>query len=198
MAGILSAFLCVIFGSNAVAIKMAFAGLGVFTTAAIRFSIAALAIFVWARVTGQTIGLKKGQLHQVLILGVLFAIQLSMFYFGLSKSNASRGTLIANLLPFWILFLAHFFIPGDRITGRKFLGILLGFGGVAFMFAETKGMAAGFRAAELMILSATFIWACSVIYLKRIIAGFSPFQITLYSMIFSVPIFFLEALLWDA
>ncbi|MBW2468522.1 MAG: EamA/RhaT family transporter, partial [Deltaproteobacteria bacterium] len=80
LAGILSAFLCVIFGSNAVAIKMAFAGLGVFTTAAIRFSIAAMAIFIWARVTGQTIGLKKGQLHQVLILGVLFAIQLSMFY----------------------------------------------------------------------------------------------------------------------
>ncbi len=198
VAGILSVFLCAVFGSNAVAIKLAFAGLGVFTTAAIRFSVAALAIFVWARATGQTIGLKKGQLHQVLILAALFAVQLSMFYFGLSKSNASRGTLIANLLPFWILFLAHFFIPGDRITGRKFLGILLGFGGVAFMFAETKGVTAGFRVAELIILLATFIWACSVIYLKRIIAGFSPFQITLYSMIFSVPIFFLEALLWDA
>ena len=198
VAGILSVFLCVVFGSNAVAIKLAFAGLGVFTTAAIRFSVAALTIFVWAKVTGQTIGLKKGQLHQVLILAALFAVQLSMFYFGLSKSNASRGTLIANLLPFWILFLAHFFIPGDRITGRKFLGILLGFGGVAFMFAETKGVTAGFRVAELIILLATFIWACSVIYLKRIIADFSPFQITLYSMIFSVPIFFLEALLWDA
>jgi drug/metabolite transporter (DMT)-like permease len=97
-----------------------------------------------------------------------------------------------------VLFLAHFFIPGDRITTRKFLGILLGFGGVAFMFAETKGVTAGFRVAELLILLATFIWACSVIYLKRIIAGFSPFQITLYSMIFSVPIFFIEALLWDA
>ncbi|MDJ0987065.1 MAG: DMT family transporter [Desulfobacterales bacterium] len=197
-AGTLSAFLCVIFGSNAVAIKMTFTGLGVFTTAAIRFSIAALAIFIWAKVTGQTIGLKKGQLHQVLILAVLFAIQLSMFYFGLSKSNASRGTLLANLVPFWILFLAHFLIPGDRITGRKFLGILLGFSGVAFMFAETKGVSAGFRIAELIILLATFIWACSVIYLKRIIADFSPFQITLYSMIFSVPIFFLEAFIWDA
>ncbi|MGD9084116.1 MAG: EamA family transporter, partial [Desulfobacterales bacterium] len=120
VAGILSVFLCAVFGSNAVAIKLAFAGLGVFTTAAIRFSVAALAIFVWASATGQTIGLKKGQLHQVLILAALFAVQLSMFYFGLSKSNASRGTLIANLLPFWILFLAHFFIPGDRITGRKF------------------------------------------------------------------------------
>jgi drug/metabolite transporter (DMT)-like permease len=196
--GLLTIFLCAIFGSNAVAIKLAFSGLGVFTTAAIRFSIAALAIFVWAKVSGQTIGLKKGQLHQVLILSVLFAIQLSLFYFGLSKSNASRGTLIVNLLPFWVLFLAHFFIPGDRITVRKFLGILLGFSGVAFMFAETKGVTAGFRVAELIILLATFIWACSVIYLKRIIADFSPFQVTFYSMIFSVPIFFTEALLWDA
>ncbi len=197
LAGILSVFLCVIFGSNAVAIKLAFSGVGVFTTATIRFSLAALTIYLWARLSGQTIGLKKGQLHQVLILAALFAIQLSMFYFGISKSNASRGALLSNLLPFWVLFLAHFFIPGDRITRRKLLGILLGFGGVAFMFAETKGVAAGFRAGDLIILAATFIWACNVIYLKRIIGAFSPFQVTLYSMAFSVPVFFLEALLWD-
>jgi drug/metabolite transporter (DMT)-like permease len=197
LAGILSAFLCVIFGANAVAIKFTFSGMGVFTTAGIRFSIAALAIFLWARVTGQTIGLKKGQLHQVLILAALFSIQLSMFYFGLSKSNASRGTLVSNLLPFWVLFLAHFFIPGDRITRRKFFGILLGFGGVVFMFAEKKGVTADFRLGDVIILAATVIWAFNVIYLKRIIDAFSPFQITLYSMVFSVPIFFLEALLWD-
>jgi drug/metabolite transporter (DMT)-like permease len=196
-AGILSVFLCIIFGSNAVAIKLAFAGVGVFTTAAIRFSIASIVIFLWARGTGQTIGLKQGQFHQVLILAALFGVQLSMFYFGLSKSNASRGTLIANLLPFWVLFLAHFFIRGDRITRRKFFGILLGFSGVAFMFAEQKGVTADFRLGDMIILTATVMWACSVIYLKRIIDSFNPFQVTFYSMIFSVPIFFIEALLWD-
>ena len=197
LVGILTAFLCVIFGSNAVAVKFAFSGMGVFTTAALRFSIAALAIFIWARATGHTLALKKGQLHQELILAALFSIQLSMFYFGLSKSNASRGTLIANLVPFWVLFLAHFFIPGDRISRKKFFGILLGFSGVAFMFAEKKGVSVDFRVGDLIILSATFIWACSVIYLKRIISAFSAFQVTLYSMVFSVPIFLLEAFLWD-
>ena len=198
LAGFFSVFLCVIFGSNAVAIKMAFAGLGVFTTAAIRFAIAALALLTWAAVTRQAIALKKGQFHQVLILAALFVIQLSMFYFGLSQSNASRGTLLANLVPFWVLFLAHFFIPGDRITGRKFIGILLGFSGVAFMFAEKKGVTGDFRIAELILLLATFIWACNVIYLKRIIDDFNPFQVTFYSMIFSVPILFILALLWDS
>ena len=196
--GLFTVFLCVIFGSNAVAVKFSFSGLGVFTTAAIRFSIATIAIYIWAKATGQSLMLKKGQLGQLLILAALFAVQLSMFYFGLSKSNASRGTLIVNLLPFWILFLAHFFIPGDRITRRKFFGILLGFSGVAFMFAESKGVTADFRTGDFVILSATVIWSCSVIYLKRIISDFSAFQITLYSMVFSVPVFLLEALLWDA
>jgi drug/metabolite transporter (DMT)-like permease len=196
-AGILSAFLCILFGANAVAIKLAFGGVGVFTTAAIRFSIASLAIYIWARATGQSLAFKKGQFYQLLILAGLFVVQLSLFYLGLSKSNASRGTLIANLLPFWVLFLAHFFIPGDRITRWKFFGILLGFSGVAFMFAEKKGVTADFRAGDLIILSATVIWACSVIYLKRIISAFSAVHITLYSMVFAVPVFFVEALLWD-
>lgn len=191
-------FLCSLFGSNAVAIKMTFQGVGVFTTAGIRFSIAAMVIFVWARSTGQPLGLKKGQAHQILILSVLFWAQLSLFYFGLSKSNASRGTLLANLVPFFILFLAHIFIPGDRITRRKLLGILLGFAGVAFMFTEQKGITSDFREGDVIILMGTFIWASSAVYLKKIISGYNAFQIVLYNTALAAPLFFLEAYLWDS
>ncbi len=196
-AGLFTVFLCIIFGSNAVAVKLAFSGMGVFTTAFIRFAIAASVIFIWARFTRQTFALKKGQIYQVLVFSALFTIQLTLFYLGLSKSNASRGTLLANLLPFFILFLAHFFIPGDRITRRKFFGILLGFGGVVFMFLENKGITADFRTGDFIILLAVTIWSTSAIYLKRIISSFIPFQLVFYSTLFSVPIFFVEALLWD-
>ncbi len=196
-AGIFTAFLCILFGSNAVAIKISFSGLGVFTTAAIRFGIAAVAIFIWAKITGRDTTLKKGQLHQVLIFSSLFTVQLSLFYLGLSKSNASRGTLLANLLPFFILFLAHFFIAGDRITRQKFFGILLGFTGVVFMFLDKESLNSGFRTGDLIILGAVFIWSCSTVYLKRVIGTFSPFQMVMYSTLFSVPFFLIEALLWD-
>ena len=196
-ASLFAIFLSILFGSNAVAIKITFSGLGVFTTAAIRFGVAAVAIFLWAKFTGQTIALKKGQLHQVLIFSSLFTVQLSLFYLGLSKSNASRGTLLANLLPFFILFLAHFFIAGDRITRQKFFGILLGFTGVVFMFLDEESLSAGFRTGDLIILLAVVIWSCSTIYLKRVIGTFSPFQLVLYSTMFSVPFFLIEALLWD-
>jgi len=190
-------FLCVLFGSNAVAVKVAFSGMGIFTSAAIRFGIAAVAIYLWSRITGQTIALKKGQFHQVLIFSALFTVQLSLFYLGLSKSNASRATLLANLLPFFILFLAHFFIPGDRISRRKFFGILLGFTGVVFMFLDESAIRAGVRTGDIIILGAVTIWSCSAVYLKRIISEYHPFQVVLYSTMFSVPLFLVEALLWD-
>ncbi|MCP5046647.1 MAG: DMT family transporter, partial [bacterium] len=66
-----------------------------------------------------------------------------------------------------------------------------------FMFLEKKGVAAGFRTGDLIILLAVIIWSTSAIYLKRIISTFVPFQLVLYSTLFSVPFFFLEALLWD-
>jgi len=189
--------LCFLFGANAVAIKISLSGLGVFTTAGIRFSLASLAIFIWARATGQPFAVSRKQSPRLLVICLIFTVQLSLFYLGISKTNASRGTLLVNLQPFFILFLAHFFIPGDRITRRKFIGILLGFSGVAFVFLEKKGVTADLRFGDLIILTASFIWACNGIYTKRIINDFKPFQLVFYPMLFSIPVFFMEALFWD-
>ena len=106
--------------------------------------------------------------------------------------------MLVNLLPFFILFLAHVFIPGDRITKRKFLGILMGFGGVAFMFTERAGITSDFRSGDVIILMGTFIWACSAVYLKKIISGYNAYQIVLYNTAFAAPLFFMEAFLWDS
>ena len=197
LAASFTVFICMLFGANAVAIKISLEGLGVFTTAGIRFGIASVAIFLWARITGRSFEIKKEQFFQLVVIAIVFTVQLSLFYLGLSKSNASRGTLLVNFQPFFTLFLAHFFIPGDRITKRKIMGILLGFAGVAFVFLEKKGVASDFEVGDVMILAAAFLWSCNAVYTKRIISAFKPFQIALFPMIFSVPFFFLEGVLWD-
>jgi len=198
LAAIFTVFLCALFGANAVAIKISLSGLGVFTTAGLRFSMASVAVFIWARITGRSFHIKKGQIHQLLIISMMFTVQLSLFYLGISKSNASRATLMVNLQPFFTLFLAHFFIPGDRITKRKTLGTMLGFAGVAFVFMEKKGVTADLQIGDLIILFAAFLWACNAVYTKRIIHAFKPFHMVLYPMIFSVPFFFLEGFVWDS
>jgi drug/metabolite transporter (DMT)-like permease len=197
LAASFTVFICMLFGANAVAIKISLEGIGIFTTAGIRFGIASVAIFLWARITGRSFKIRKEQVFQLILIAIVFTVQLSLFYLGLSKSNASRGTLLINFQPFFTLFLAHFFIPGDQITKRKIMGILLGFAGVAFVFLEKKGITNDFEVGDVMILAAAFLWSCNAVYTKRIISAFQPFQITLFPMFFSVPLFFLGGILWD-
>jgi drug/metabolite transporter (DMT)-like permease len=96
---------------------------------------------------------------------MMFTVQLSLFYLGISKSNASRATLMVNLQPFFTLFLAHFFIPGDRITKRKTIGIMLGFAGVAFVFMEKKGVTADFQVGDPKVF-------CALLYQGLVTASF--------------------------
>ena len=198
LAAIFTSLLCVVFGANAVAIKISLSGLGAFTTAGLRFGMAIFIIFLWAKITRRSFNIKKGQAHQLLIISVLFTLQLSLLYFGLSKTNASRGTLLINLQPFFVLFLAHYFIPGDRITKKKILGLFMGFAGMALVFLGKKGITTDIQLGDFMIAITAFLWACNTAYTKRIINEFDPFQIVLYPMIFSVPFFFLAGFIWDS
>ena len=187
--------LCILFGANAIAVKLAFTSFGVFSAASIRFGIAAVVIAVWARLTGRSFRLQPGQAKHLMVFSMLFAVQLSLFYMGLERTHVSRGTLLGNLLPFIILILAHFFIPGDRITPRKLAGLLLGFSGVVFVFIDNQGLTGRMRSGDIFVLAATGVWACNTIFLKRVISTLKPFHIVFYSMLFSLP-FFLAGACW--
>ena len=192
-AAIFASFLCILFGGNTVAIKISLTGLGVFTVAAIRFGMAAVIISLWAWQTHQPMRLDRRQRRHLLIIGVMFFFQLSLFIFGLSKTYASRGTLLANIQPFFMLFLAHFFVAGDRITGRKLVGILLGFAGVAFVFLGQNGGGSDMRQGDMIILAAAFLWACGGVYTKNILAGLQPYQVVWFQTLISTPLFLLSA-----
>jgi drug/metabolite transporter (DMT)-like permease len=195
--GLFIIFLTVIFGANAVAIKLALTGLGPLTTAGLRFALAAFTIACWARSTGRSFKIKTGQFFQLSIVSIAFTVQLALFYLGLERTYASRGVLISNLLPFFVLFLSHQFIPGERITWKKMIGIASGFGGVAVMYFDFKGLSGVFHSGDLLILAAVAIWSCNVVYTKRIIENFPPFHLVFYPMIFSFPIFLFAGFLWD-
>jgi drug/metabolite transporter (DMT)-like permease len=196
-ASLLAIFLCVLFGANAVAIKFTLTGLGTFTAAAVRFSIAVVAIFLWARFTHQSILFRRGQAHQLLIISVLFVAQISLFYMGLSKTFASRGALIVNLVPFLVLLLSHFFTRDDRITPGKLLGILMGFSGILFLFLQKRDISGELKTGDMLIFCATLLWACNGVYTKKIIHNYRPFQMVFYPLLFAIPFLYICAFSFD-
>jgi drug/metabolite transporter (DMT)-like permease len=193
----LAVFLSAVFGANAVAIKISVSGIGPFTSAGIRFLIASLVIFAWARATRRSFHVHRSQIRPILVLFLLFFFQIAFLYLGISKTNASRAVLISNLQPFFVLFLAHFFIPDDRITFRKIVGLFLGFAGVGLVFVEKEGVTAGFQIGDAVMVLSTFLWGASAVYTKIVLHRLSPHFIAFYQVSLSVPFLFLGGFLWD-
>ncbi len=189
--------LCIIFGANAVAIKISFVGIGTFTAAGMRFALAAMSIALWARIRGRSFRVSKAEMKPLLIICAGFTLQISIFYLGLSQTLASRGSLVVNAVPFLVLIFAHFFLPGDTITVRKFLGMILGFSGVALILADGGALGGGLRTGDLIVLAAATVWAGNAVYIKTVIHRFDPFQLVLYPMLCAAPVYFLEGWFWD-
>lgn len=116
---LLTVFICMLFGANAVAIKISLTGLGIFTTVGLRFIIATTTLTIWAIVSGKNLALERSQAYHLLTLGFIFFLQMGFFYIGQQKTTASHGTIIANILPFIVMVLAHFFLEDDQITLKK-------------------------------------------------------------------------------
>ncbi|MBU2512336.1 DMT family transporter [bacterium] len=189
--------LCIMFGSNAIAIKISFSGFGVYFMSCIRFLIASLCLILWAFVTKQNLRVGKDRWLQLGIISISFSLQLLLFYTGLSMTTASRSALITNLQPFFVLFLAHFFIPGDNITLKKLMGIVLGFSGIALVFTDRAGVTESFRSGDIFVLCGAALWGCNAVYTKRVIKNFDAIQIALYPMIVSIPISMIGSYFFD-
>lgn len=195
--GFAALFLCMLFGSNAIAVKISMEGLGVYFAATIRFSVAVLLLFIWAKLSKQSLRVKREHLRSIIAISITFSVQLLLIYVGLSKTTASRSSLFTNLQPFFVLFLAHFFIQGDKINLRKIAGISMAFTGIAVVFLEDTGTEESFRLGDSLVLLGAFIWACNAVYTKKVIHHFKPIQLALYPMIASIPISLTGSLLWD-
>lgn len=189
--------LCILFGANPVAAKISLAGIGPLTNGALRFSVAATVLASWAIFTGRRLVISRTQMMQMLFLGLFFFLQVGIFYFGQNKTTASHGVLISNIMPFLVMIMAHFLLPNDRINSRKVIGLLLGFSGIVLLFRDSLSLTHDAVTGDMLLVVSVVVWSCNAIFVKRIIAGFTPLQITLYPMLMSLPFFYTAAAIFD-
>jgi drug/metabolite transporter (DMT)-like permease len=194
----LAAGICALWGANTVAIKFSLEGFGPFTAAAVRFGLSLVLLWVWAAATGRPLRPAARSVRPLVVNAILFAVQLALVYVAFTYTSASHGALITNLQPFMLLFLAHFFLTGDRITVLKLAGLVLGCAGAVCVFMDREGASDAVMLGDLLLLGATAVWAGSAAYTKHLLRNISSVQIVFYQLLFSLPLFALAAPLLDA
>lgn len=150
--------------------------------AGLRFALAGLLLLAVLTVRGRRVPVPpKGSRLSVLRLGlVLTAGQYFFFYLGLANTTGVRGSIIQGMGTFLTVVLAHFWFhgkDGDRMTGRKVLGCIVGLLGV--VLANFEGTQGGFSfSGEGLMLLATVLFAVGSLFSKDVTKTVDPFCAT--------------------
>ena len=143
------ACLGLIWGASFMAVKLALGGFGPMSIAAIRISMAAVVLLAVVFLTGRrlpSLADPTGRRIWLFCIGMgLFSNAIPFFLLGWGQLRVASGFagITMSAVPLLILPLAHFLVPGERLTPRKALGFAMGFAGVLILIGPSALESAG-------------------------------------------------------
>jgi len=149
----------VLLGFNQVVIRVVNDGLQPVFFAGLRSVGAAFCLWVWFAVRGRSLGLMRKDLWPGLLIGAIFAIEFILLFNALDLTTVTRVSVIFYSMPLWLALMAHFVIPGERITPLKVAGQGLAFAGVTIAIIWRGGGGDASLLGDLLALLSAFCWA---------------------------------------
>ena len=135
----LSLLLAFLWGGNSPSIKVGLQDFPPMALAFLRFAIGLVVVGGWSFYRGVSVGLRRGEFARLLLLTAIFILQIICLNTGTLFTTASRSTIFINVYPFFTALFAHFWIPAERLSVTKTLGIIVAFSGVFITVAPNLG-----------------------------------------------------------
>jgi drug/metabolite transporter (DMT)-like permease len=187
--------LCISWGFNQIAIKLALPDIPAMTQATFR-SIGALPVLLivgWVR--GVKLFERDGSLWPGVLAGILFGFEFVLIYQGLRLTTASRAVVFLYTAPFFVA-LGSFRLLGERLRASQWIGLALSFAGVALAIGVPQAnVDAGVLLGDLMIVGGGALWGATTVIAKGTKLRLAPPEKALgYQVAISIPI--LAAAAW--
>lgn len=190
--------LCLSWGFNNVAIKLAIHDIPPLIQSAARSLIAALLVGAWTQARGIPLLKRDGTLRAGILAGVLFALEFLLIYRGLVWTTATRGVLFLYLAPFFVVIGSRWLVPGDHFHLSQWLGLLLSFVGIVIAFGlPTPAPDSRQVLGDLMLVGGAAAWAATTLTIKAsALNRISAEKTLLYQLVVSAPLLGLAAIVF--
>jgi drug/metabolite transporter (DMT)-like permease len=181
--------LCLSWGFNQVAVKLALPDIPPMLQATIRSSGALIVLFLIARLRGVKMFERDGTLGAGLLAGVIFGVEFVLIYRGLLLTSASRAVVFLYTAPFFVAFGSYLFL-GERLRASQWGGLALCFAGVALAIGVPQADVDGrVLLGDLLIIAGGALWAATTLLVKATALLKAPAEKGLgYQVALSVPI----------
>ena len=150
--------LSLMLGLNQVMIKLLNSGLQPVFSAGMRSVCAGILVIGYALWRRKRLGISDGSLLPGILTGILFATEFVFLFLALDYTTVTRVSIFFYSMPIWMTIGAHFLVPGEGITPRKFLGLLLAMAGVIWAFSD-RGAGGGDLRGDILCTISAMCWA---------------------------------------
>jgi len=178
--------LTLIWGTTWAAITISLRGIPPFTGVALRFAIAAVLLLAYAHLRGIPLAAVDSRDRRLRILHALltFCVSYGVVFWAEQWVSSSLASVLFATFPLMVAVLAHFVLREERMTAPVLVGTVVGFAGIAVIFAEDFDLLGGHMvgvAAAVMMIS-PLVAAVVSVAVKRWGAGMHPVSFNAVAM----------------
>ena len=190
--------LCLCWGFNNVAIKLAIHDIPPLIQSSARSLIAAALVGAWTQARGIPLFRRDGTLAPGILAGALFGIEFLLIYRGLVWTTATRAALFIYLAPFFVVIGSRKLIPGDHFDLWQWLGLSLSFVGLIIAFGLPTPAADPRQAlGDVLMVGAAAAWAATTLVIKAsALNRISAEKTLLYQLVVSAPLLAVGAIVF--
>jgi drug/metabolite transporter (DMT)-like permease len=187
--------LCLSWGFNQIAVKLALPDIPPLLQATIRSAGALPVLLIIGYLRGVKFFERDGTLGAGLFAGVLFGLEFVLIFRGLLLTSASRAVVFLYTSPFFVA-LGSYQVLGERLSGVQWGGLALSFLGVALAIGVPQAdVDANVLLGDLMIVGGGAVWAATTLVAKATRLRFAaPEKALGYQVAVSIPM--LAAAAW--
>ena len=181
----------IIWGSTWLAIKVGLDSVPPFYAVAIRFTVAAIILFILMRVRGEKLIFDRSTIKLYLTLAVLsFSFPFALVYWGEQYIPSGLASILFAAYPFVVALGSHWFLPNEPLNPYKISGIALGFIGVLIIFWADIQIGQSGTMGMIAVLCSTLMQGTSLVLVKRQNHHMSPIALSFGGMIFGILIMY--------
>ena len=181
--------LCGIWGSTWLFIKLGLNDLPPLTFAGIRFLFASSILVAIILARGVRWPRKRNEWLVIAVVGWLqFSLNYGLVFWGEQRIPSGLAAVLQSTFPAFGLVIAHFYLPEERITPKKLIGVLLGITGVGIVFSDQLSFAgkAALAGSVALVLSA-FCGSYGNVLVKAYGTQIDPFVLAAGQMLCGFP-----------
>ncbi|MFG6528771.1 MULTISPECIES: DMT family transporter [unclassified Sulfitobacter] len=180
-------------GFNQVVIKVSTGGFNPVFLAGLRSLGAVFLLLIWMRLRGVSLSIPRAALWGGVAAGLFFTLEFVCLFLALDLTTVSRASILLYSMPVWLGIAAHLWLPGERLSGARLIGMGLAMGGVVLALSD-GGTAGAHWLGDLLALFAALCWAGIALCVRVTpLAKVPPAQQLMMQLVVSIPILLLLA-----